>query len=231
MSLRDEGGAAAVATEKSALRAALRAERALGHAARSLEEARRAAQDAADLLAAAPFAVLVDPSCAALYHPLPGELDPAPIGALLRERGARLCLPRVVRLTPPLLSFHLVAQGAALLPGRFGLQEPSADAPLADAPTVFVVPGLGFDRAGHRLGFGRGLYDGALRAQPSGLRVALCYQQALRPAIPHTEDDEPMDLIVTPQELIVTHARPIPADVWGADAALRAARTVGGGRA
>lgn len=230
MSLRDEGAAAVVATEKSSLRAWLRAERALGHAARSLEEARRAAQGAAELLAAASFAALAEPSCAALYHPLPGELDPAPIGALLRERGARLCLPRVVRLTPPLLCFHLAAEGAALVPGRFGLQEPSADAPLADAPTVFVVPGLGFDRAGHRLGFGRGLYDGALRAQPSGLRVALCYPQALRPAIPHTEDDEPMDLIVTPQELIVTHARPIPPNT-GADAVLRAARTVGGGRA
>ena len=58
-------------------------------------------------------------------------------------------------------------------------------------------------------GFGAGLYDAALSACPAALRVGLCPDAALREALPHEEHDEPMDLIVTPSEILVTAARPL----------------------
>lgn len=213
-----------LARQKAALRADLKALRGRHGAARDAAQVRAAGQAAADLLAPLSLSALSRPRVAALFQPLPFEFDPAPIAALLRQRGALLAYPRVAASRPPTLCFHLLRDPARLVRSRITagveLLEPAADEPLAPAPDVFIVPGLGFDRAGNRLGFGRGFYDVALRALPAAWRVAACYPEALRPAIPHDEDDEPMDLIVTPTELIVTAARPshglaLATTAWG----------------
>lgn len=199
MSTAPAADLSSVRAEKAALRAALRQHRAAAPA--TVDESAAVAR-AAGLpgLRAAPVV--------AVYHALAGELDPAPLGAALRDGGAALCYPRVVSLRPPRLSFHRVDDPAALVPGPFQLREPAPDAPEV-APAAFVVPGLAFDRAGFRLGFGAGLYDAALSACPAALRVGLCPDAALREALPHEEHDEPMDLIVTPSEILVTAARPL----------------------
>lgn len=151
----------------------------------------------------------------ALYLAFGHEFDPAPIGEMLAGRGGALCYPRVAPGPGPgdagRLCFH-VLQGAEPDPGAlrrhpFGVLEPGAEQPLAQEIDTFVIPGLGFDRAGRRLGYGKGYYDRALRAWPAALRIAACYPFQLRPAIPHDEHDEPVDLIVTPQEVHRTGAR------------------------
>ena len=84
------------------------------------------------------------------------------------------------------------------------------DEPELEDIDVFIVPGLGFDAGGRRLGQGGGFYDSALRARPSALRVAPCYDFQVIEAIPCEPHDEPVDVIVTPAGARRTGARPRP---------------------
>lgn len=63
---------------------------------------------------------------------------------------------------------------------------------------LILVPGLGFDRHGNRLGRGRGYYDRFLKTvPPNAVRVGLSFECQLVEAIPASPDDEQVDLIVT----------------------------------
>jgi len=64
------------------------------------------------------------------------------------------------------------------------------------APDVLIVPLVGFDRAGYRLGYGGGYYDRTLELppRPHTLGIAYSNQEAVFSHAPH---DVPLDVIVT----------------------------------
>jgi 5-formyltetrahydrofolate cyclo-ligase len=137
-----------------------------------------------------------------LYAPIRTELDCSPAARELAARGVRLAYPRVVGADRH-LEFHevtLPSSGPAPLgPGAFGIPEPTASAPIValDHIDLFLVPGLGFDRSGSRLGWGHGYYDRALARAPSAVRVGYCYACQLVDHVPREADDLPMHYIVT----------------------------------
>jgi 5-formyltetrahydrofolate cyclo-ligase len=61
----------------------------------------------------------------------------------------------------------------------------------------FLVPGLGFDQRGVRLGRGSGWYDRALARHPQGVRVGLAYEFQLVPSLPEATWDVRMNAVVT----------------------------------
>ena len=87
--------------------------------------------------------------------------------------------------------------------GGFGVMQPDPAALLA-TPGVVLVPLLGFDRRGHRLGYGQGYYDRTLRAlrAAGSMRLAIGIAFALQEVeeVPAGPADEPLDAIVTEQE-------------------------------
>lgn len=93
------------------------------------------------------------------YWPIRSEIDPRPLLSLLRERGARLCLPVV--LDHITIAFREFVADTQLVPTGFGTMGPDVDAPLVD-PDIMLMPLAGFDPRGHRLGYGAGHYDRAL---------------------------------------------------------------------
>ena len=95
--------------------------------------------------------------------------------------------------------------------GGFGVREPASQLPQPAHIDAFIIPGLGFDRHGGRLGYGRGFYDAALRKQPAALRIAVGYDFQLQAAIPTGEQDEAVDFVVTPSERYTTAAHTLPA--------------------
>ena len=126
------------------------------------------------------------------------ETDPAPLIDLLRKEGHPIALPRVVKRGEK-LAFHLYEQGAALVPGVFGLSQPGKDWPEA-IPDVLVVPLLAFDAKGNRLGYGGGFYDrtlAALRASRKVVAVGFAFAGQEVPDVPHRESDERLDWVVT----------------------------------
>jgi len=130
----------------------------------------------------------------ALYSAVRGEIDPS----LMKVEHA--VWPRTG--DDGSLAFH---QGP-LSPGRWDIPEPAADAPRHE-PDVICVPGVAFDRAGHRLGYGRGYYDRALNACPGALRIGFSHSFQLVDGVDPRPHDEPVDWIVTPYGATATHTR------------------------
>ena len=78
-----------------------------------------------------------------------------------------------------------------------GIPEPVSDGPVADDETALVLlPGMAFDAAGHRLGYGGGYYDKFLARERSHPTVALCYDFQLLEALPTEEFDIPAELVL-----------------------------------
>lgn len=98
----------------------------------------------------------------AVYLAADGELDPAPIARQLWKMNKYCYLPVLHPHRPRELWFVRFEQGAPLKPNRFGIGEPDPfryhqlPAKLLD---VALLPLVGFDRSGARLGMGGGFYD------------------------------------------------------------------------
>ena len=60
---------------------------------------------------------------------------------------------------------------------------------------LVVVPGLAFDRRGHRIGWGGGYYDRFL-AHVQTIKIGLCYDELVLDCIPSEPHDVPMDRVV-----------------------------------
>ncbi len=67
---------------------------------------------------------------------------------------------------------------------------------------LVVIPGVGFDAAGNRLGRGRGCYDVFLKQAPSAFRVGVAFEFQVRAEIPSAPHDCRMDLVVTEDRVI-----------------------------
>jgi len=131
------------------------------------------------------------------YCAVNDEICPLELMQRLALSGAALCLPRVG--DEKRLSFHFWEPGEPLVEGRFGLKEPLADAPLAE-PTLVLVPLLGFDGSGTRIGYGHGHYDRALSALRQKGRTFACgvaYQAQMMEDLPFESHDEPLDWAIT----------------------------------
>ena len=132
------------------------------------------------------------------YVAIGEEADPAPLLYALRARGHVIVLPRVAGRGKP-LDFHRYDAGQSLVRGGFGLSEPGRDWPLM-APDVLVVPLLAFDASGYRIGYGAGFYDrtlARLRAARNVLAVGFAFASQEFETVPHDENDQRLDWIVT----------------------------------
>ena len=84
-------------------------------------------------------------------------------------------------------------------PGFGGFPEPISDSPVAeDTHALVLMPGLAFDRVGHRIGYGGGFYDRFLAKEPEHPTVALCYEFQMVENLPVESFDVPVDLVLCP---------------------------------
>jgi len=102
----------------------------------------------------------------AVYWPIRGEINLRPFMVEASERGARICLPVVVEKNQP-VEFHLWTPDCAMAKGIWNIPVPAEPEPVE--PDVVIVPLLGVDEQGYRLGNGGGYYDRTLARLPDGL--------------------------------------------------------------
>lgn len=90
----------------------------------------------------------------------------------------------------------------ALTSGALGIAQPLRLRPAYPGDwQITLAPLLAFDRAGYRLGYGKGYYD-RLLAEAGGLAVGLAFACQELPTLPRAPHDHPLDLIVTEEGLI-----------------------------
>ena len=162
------------------------------------------AERAADSEAITAALVQVLPSCPGTligcYWPFKGEYDPRPLARFLHANGTRLVLPVIVEKAKPVI-FREWWPGVSMTHGVWNIPVPEAGDPVA--PDVLLVPLVGFDRQGYRLGYGGGYYDRTLVAPPAkpqaiGVGFELSRITTIHPQL----HDIAMDLIVTERRAV-----------------------------
>lgn len=146
-------------TDKTELRRRLRAQR----NTLSSEDRRVAAERLASNLAG--VRLFLASRRVACYLPNDGEIDTAPLIEQIRRRRKTCYLPVLSRLSHDRLWFAATEPKTPLAANRFGIPEPvvkSRDLIRAQELDLILMPLVGFDDQGNRLGMGGGFYDRSL---------------------------------------------------------------------
>ncbi|MBL8665841.1 MAG: 5-formyltetrahydrofolate cyclo-ligase [Rhodospirillales bacterium] len=147
------------------------------------------------------------------YWPIATELDVRPLMARLEAIGIACALP-AIEPGCDVLVFRRWRPGEGLIPGIFETMQPPASAAIV-VPDALLVPLLAVDRAGRRLGHGRGWYDRTLAALrhaagrpgvPAAVGVGFAAQVIGQ--VPVNGNDQPVDWILTGQTLMRCERRP-----------------------
>lgn len=128
------------------------------------------------------------------YLPYNQEVRTVPILRQAMLDGKRVAVPKVYGEE---MRFIYLEDMGAVSEGYAGIPEPVADEPVAQDPTALVLmPGLAFDRQGHRIGYGGGFYDRFLAQEPNHPTVALCYEFQMMDRLETEEFDVPVDCVL-----------------------------------
>lgn len=128
------------------------------------------------------------------YLPYNQEVRTVPMLRRAIREGKRVAVPKVYGDE---MKFIYLDDLSQVEKGYAGIPEPIADAPIADDPTALVLmPGLAFDREGHRIGYGGGFYDKFLAKEPNHPTLALCYAFQMQEHLETEEFDIPVDCVL-----------------------------------
>ncbi len=137
-------------------------------------------------------------SCGTLfvYYPVRGEIDLLPLLHRARHEGKSVALP-VLRGDE---MFFCRFDGKTR-EGKYGIPEPTGDIVSPDGRTLCIVPGLAYDSAGYRLGYGGGYYDRFL-CNFSGMAIGAFYSDFYAEKLPHDDYDVPLNCIITEKGML-----------------------------
>ena len=142
--------------------------------------------------------------CIALYAAAQNEIDTRLIVLGAFSAGKRVLYPAVCGHHMVLRQVEALEQ---LSEGCFGILEPCSTGVdhQADEADLIVVPGVAFDRSGHRIGYGKGFYDRFLQHPGrKAVLVGLCHDfQLIDGDLPVDRHDIRMDKIVTERQTII----------------------------
>ena len=142
--------------------------------------------------------------CLASYVSVRNEVHTHSLIESALGNGKRVAVP--VALPNRVLVHREIRSLAELRPSKLGLMEPSVETGSVVPPETFdviVVPGLAFDRAGNRIGFGAGYYDRFLSLTPA-IKIGLAFDFQLFDRLPADPLDISMDLVITESEIHTT---------------------------
>ncbi|TAE32789.1 MAG: 5-formyltetrahydrofolate cyclo-ligase [Alphaproteobacteria bacterium] len=130
----------------------------------------------------------------ALYHPIKSEVNILGVRALLPSY--HYALPRT---HGGIMQMH--EWNHTLVEGAFGVMQPPSES-VQVIPHVCIVPLLGFDRRGARLGYGKGYYDQYLARHPQIIPIGVAFSCQEVHNIPVEAHDQRLHHIITEKEVI-----------------------------
>ena len=129
------------------------------------------------------------------YWPFRREFNCVPYMREILKHGGEVALPVVIARGQP-LEFRCWGEHTTMESGVWNIPHPASGPSVF--PSVLVIPLVGFDDEGYRLGYGAGYYDttvASFAVRP--LLVAVGFENSRMPTIYPQPHDEPMDVIIT----------------------------------
>lgn len=121
-----------------------------------------------------------------------------------RYSGKRVAVPRVEGKS---IEFYEIDNLNDLREGPMGIWEPLKSCKRAfSQDALMLIPGLAFDKAFNRIGYGGGFYDRYLAEHPNHTTIALTYDFQLFYRIPNDLHDQKMDIIITDEGIYRSHS-------------------------
>lgn len=137
-----------------------------------------------------------------IYWPYKGEFDPRHVVRHFRARGAISALPEVVQKAAP-LQFRNWWPGVSMVRGVYDIPVPHGTELVV--PEALIMPPVGFDANGFRLGYGGGFYDRTLASiAPRPLSIGVAYEISRVESIRPQAFDMAMDYVVTERGIYPT---------------------------
>lgn len=132
------------------------------------------------------------------YYPLGREVNLLPLAQQALEQGMQIAFPRV---NGDDMDFYQVSSLADFREGAFHIMEPTGKCAIHEKFPLVLVPGVGFDMHGTRIGYGKGYYDHYFSRYPHCHKIGIAHSVQLVEQLPKGPFDVPMDAIVTEQDI------------------------------
>ena len=135
-----------------------------------------------------------------LYAATEDEINVFDVAKSAWKKGKTVAFPRCDKKSHT-MKYHIVSSLDELSVDSYGILEPREDAPVYDpavqtGSAVCFVPGLVYDKAGYRLGYGKGFYDRYL-SEFSGCMIGVVYSDYIIPTAPRGRFDISVDVLLT----------------------------------
>ena len=118
--------------------------------------------------------------------------------------GKKTAVPKVIG--EAMKFFYITSLENDLEEGYFGIREPYEKNPADEAAdregSLMLMPGVAFDEARHRIGYGGGFYDRYLEAHPGLRTAALAFEFQVKAEVPFEKFDILPGRIVTEKRVI-----------------------------
>lgn len=139
----------------------------------------------------------------ALFWPIEGrnEVDLRIFAKSLRDQGISVAFPSIDPESR-VMTFRFPPDPEKMEERGLGFAEPAYEDPEAKELDVVIVPALGVDTSGNRLGYGAGYYDRTLpRFCPPAAAIAVAFDFQLLVEVPTTEGDVAVDVVLTDERM------------------------------
>jgi 5-formyltetrahydrofolate cyclo-ligase len=140
-----------------------------------------------------------------IYVSFKEEVQTRPIIAKFLLMGKNVFVPRVNRRRKEIVAVRIHHISKNLSKGSYGILEPRRDGSETISPSslnLIVVPGVGFDSFGGRLGRGGGYFDRFLRKRKQAMAIGLAFEKQMIGKLPMGLGDEYIDGVVTESRIV-----------------------------
>lgn len=127
------------------------------------------------------------------------EVETLPLIEQCLQQGKKILVPKVYG---DFMRFHEILSVSELKPGKYGILEPDNESVCTPDNGFMVMPGLAFDRALNRAGYGGGYYDKYLFDKPFIFKAAVAFSFQIVENIQTEEYDLKPDIVITEKEII-----------------------------
>lgn len=137
------------------------------------------------------------------YMAMQDEVDLTVFHDWAKEKGKTLAFP--ISLEGGHMEAYTLGDPEVWNYGKYGIQEPNPDHSILRAPEdfdVILVPCVGFDEDGGRIGHGAGYYDRYLDRAPEACRVCIAFEAQKLPKVVEEDTDMPMHYLVTEKQVL-----------------------------